>query len=120
MRPFSPLIKLFILPVYQELTDTVRILDLTNRKLDYLYSRTLPELEGLQKNLKNVNSTVHHRIDVANDYIQLLHHLSHNIVVELTKLKIEQENLKIKLKIVEKEFEFLKRKEKALERTLYK
>jgi NADH/NAD ratio-sensing transcriptional regulator Rex len=65
---------------------------------------------------------VNKRLDLAFDdigrikeYTKLLHSLSHNVVVEMTKLKIEEENLKIKARILEKDFEFLGKREKALE-----
>jgi hypothetical protein len=42
------------------------------------------------------------------------------MVVEMTKLKIEEENIKLKARIMEKDFEFLGRKEQALEKEIYK
>ncbi len=105
MKPFSPLIKLLILPVYDEFRHTVCILDQTNRKIDDLYERE-------RKRKKEVWEYW--------EYIKLLHNLSHNVVVELTKLKIEEENLKLKLRILEKDFEFLRKREKALEKHLFR
>jgi hypothetical protein len=52
--------------------------------------------------------------------LQDVHHLSHNLVVELSKLKIEQEMLKTKVRIMEKDFEFLGKREKALETEIVK
>ena len=106
MKPFSPLIKVMIFPVHQE---TQNNFDQTNRRLDFLNEATNKRVdlafEGLNKAL---------------EYTKLLHSLSHNIVVELTKLKIEQENLKVKTRIMEKDFEFLGRKEKAIEKEIFK
>lgn len=90
IRPFSPLIKLMILPFHQELVETNQRLEETNQKLN----RTM-------------------------EYVKLIHNLSHNLVVELTKLKVEEENIKIKNRIMEKDFEFLSRKEKVLEKKVY-
>ncbi|MEA2004868.1 MAG: hypothetical protein U9O50_01150, partial [Acidobacteriota bacterium] len=59
-------------------------------------------------------------LEKAKEYTKLLHNLSHNIVVELTKLKIEQENLKLKVRIMGKDFEFLDKKEKQLEKNVFK
>ena len=101
MMPFSRLIKLLILPVYQELQQTVHTLDYTNKRLDSAVNR-----------LGNLDKTM--------EYVKLLHSLCHNIVVELTKLKIEEEGMRIKLRIIEKDFELLSRKEKALEKTVFK
>jgi hypothetical protein len=41
-------------------------------------------------------------------------------VVELTKLKIEEETLKVKTRIMEKDFEFLEKKENAIEKEVFK
>lgn len=101
MSPFSPLIKLFTLPVYEELRRTVLILDHTNRRLD--------ELEKERA-----------RLDRLQEYTKLLHHLCHNLVIELSKLKIEEETLKTKTRIMEKDFEFLGKRERALEKEVVK
>jgi hypothetical protein len=101
MKPFSPLIKLLILPVHQELRQTVHRLDYTNKRLDSAVIR-------------------YGCLDITMEYVKLLHSLCHNIVVELTKLKIEEEGMRIKLRIIEKDFELLSRKEKALEKKVFK
>jgi hypothetical protein len=126
MKPFSPLIRLLVLPVSHELAETVKTLDLTNKKLDYLSEKLHHDLfqlnESLNSRIEVVDKTVNKRLDLAFDdigrikeYTKLLHSLSNNVVVEMTKLKIEEENLKIKARILEKNFEFLGRREKALE-----
>lgn len=106
MKPFSPLIKVMILPVHREIQYN---LDQTNRRLDFLNEK-----------LDHLNQAKNKRVDLALEHTKLLHSLSHNIVVELTKLKIEQENLKVKTRIMEKDFEFLGRKEKAIEKEIFK
>jgi hypothetical protein len=98
MSPFSPLIKLLILPVYEEHRQTVLILDNANKKLDRLIYITERERE----------------------YIKLLHNLCHNLVVEISKLKIEEDVLKTKMQIMEKDFEFLGKRERALEREIFR
>ena len=105
MRPFAPLIKLLIFPVYEILRETIMSLDQTNRRLD---------------SLGNSINDVDQRLKKTMEYTKLLHSLSHNIVVELTKLKIEEENLKLKARIMEKDFEFLGKREKALEEQILK
>ncbi len=102
MKPVSPLIKLLVLPVHEQIMETDRKLHQTNMRLDQ-------ELDKLNA-AKN---------DVV-DYTKLLHNLSHNIVVELSKLKIEEENLRSKIRIMEKDFESLGRREKALEKKIFK
>jgi len=122
MRPFSPIIKLLVLPVYQELRETIQTLDRTNKRLDLLSDFLNGALDEVKTNLSQFNSETNKRVDLAfedltraKEYAKLLHNLSHNIVVEMTKLKIEEENLKIRIRILEKDFAHLKSREKALE-----
>ena len=91
MRPLTPLIKFLILPVYKELAETRR----------------------------NLTRTIE-RTQRTKEYTKLLHSLTHNIIVELTKLKIEEENLKVKTRIIEKDLEVLQKREKALEEKVFK
>lgn len=138
MKPFSPLIKLFILPVYEEFREAFMSLDRTNRRLDFLSATLEQELAKLSTAIGNVERNVIRRVDDVNqnlnqrldhalddlgktmEYTKLLHNLSHNIVVELGKLKIEEENIKLKTRIMEKDFEFLRRKEKSLEKHIFR
>lgn len=131
MRPFSPLIKFLVLPVHQQVVETQKALDQTNKRLDFLYERQIPEIRRsiglIQMNLDNIHGQLSDRIDEAGtviqrlkEYTKLLHNLSHNLVVEMTKLKIEEENTKLRSRILEKDFEFLQKKEKALEEELFK
>ncbi len=102
MTPFAPLIKLFILPVYEEQRQILLSLHRTNQRLDALVAR-VDEEEQRQR-----------------EYIELLHHLAHNIVVEMSKLKIEVDLLKTKARIVEKDLENLTRRERSLEKEIHK
>ncbi|MEW5901362.1 MAG: hypothetical protein AB1715_07885 [Acidobacteriota bacterium] len=106
MSPFRPLIKLLILPVYEEHREAVEILDSTNRRLDRLYQITQDEQGAVINQLR--------------EYTKLLHHLSHNLVVEITKLKIEVETLRTRVLVLEKDFESLGKREKALEQEFLK
>jgi hypothetical protein len=180
MRPFSPLIKLLILPVHEEYMETARNLHWAHIRLDNLDVRLdaalriqsdaldnvnirmdnlsdqisnmgeeLKEIsKSINKRIDKVSSNTHKRIDLisqtvneridkvsddtnkriellyknsgrAAEYIKLLHNLSHNLVIEMTKLKIEEEHLKLKTRIMEKDFEFVSRKEKALEEKIF-
>jgi len=130
-RPFSPVIKLLIFPVHHELTETVRKLDNTNKKLDYWTQKLDRDLfrmsENLSKKIEEADRNANRRIDLAFDeigvikeYTKLLHSLSHNLVVELTKLKIEQEAGNLKSRVLEKDFAFLEKREKALEEQVFK
>ncbi len=122
MSPFSPIIKFLVLPVHQELRETIHILDRTNKRLDFLSHFLNGALDEVKTDLSQFNNETNKRVDLAfedltraKEYVKLLHNLSHNIVVEMTKLKIEEENLKIRIRILEKDFEHLKSREKALE-----
>lgn len=134
MRPFAPLIKLLILPVHQDFLETVHRLDHTNRRLDFLFNRMELELNRLGQELDRTGEAInrkadeaHQRLDMAfhnlartMEYTKLLHSLSHNMVVELSKLKIEEEDIKVKARILDKDFEFLRSKERALEERVMK
>jgi hypothetical protein len=93
-RPFRPLIKFLIQESYQDLI--VETYERLNQ---------LEQEEGNQR---------------KKEYIKLLYGLSHNMVVELTKLKIEVEDLRVKLSILEKDFENFKKRERALEKHFFK
>ncbi|UCC39159.1 MAG: hypothetical protein JSV96_15345 [Candidatus Aminicenantes bacterium] len=134
MKPVSPLIKLLVLPVHEQIVQTERKLHQTNMRLDYLDAKLTQELDKLNAALNNiearldeVNNATNQRVDQVNktlnkimEYTKLLHSLSHNLVVELSKLKIEEENLRSKTRIMEKDFEFLGKREKALEKEVFK
>jgi hypothetical protein len=105
MKPVSPLIKLLVLPVHDQVMQTDQKLHQTNMRLD----------QGLDR-FKDIDK----RLFLLSEYTKLLYSLIHNIVVELSKLKIEEENLRSKARIMEKDFEFLGRREKALEKEIFK
>jgi hypothetical protein len=56
------------------------------------------------------------RLGTTMETTKLLHNLSHNLVLELTKLRIETDALKSKARIMEKDFETLSRRERVLEK----
>jgi len=118
MRPFSPIIKFLVLPVHHELRETIENLYKTNQRLDALERKIGDELSRIHQEFQAVNRRLR-ELNRVREYVQLLHNLTHNIVVELTKLKIEEENLKITSRILEKDFEFLGRREKALEKKVF-
>ena len=121
-KPISPLIKFMVLPVHQELKDTIQNVYNTNLRIDFLETRIDGDLNAIRQKLDEVDQATIKRLgelDRIREYTQLLHNLSHNMVVELTKLKIEQENLKLKTRIMEKDFEFLGKREKTLESKVF-
>ena len=54
----------------------------------------------------------------SSEYIRLLHNAMHNLIVEASKLKTEEELLKTKMRILEDKIEFLENRERALEKKL--
>ena len=121
-KPITPLIKFLVLPVHQELKDTIQNLYAANQRIDLLERHVDENFNQIRQKLDEVNQATISRLEELNrvrEYTQLIHNLSHNIVVELTKLKIEQENLKLKTRIMEKDFEFLGKREKTLESKVF-
>ena len=121
-KPISPLIKFLVLPVHQELKDTIQNVHTTNQRIDFLETRIDGDFNTIRQKLDDVDQATISRLeelDRIREYTQLLHNLTHNMVVELTKLKIEQENLKLKTRIMEKDFEFLGKREKTLESKVF-
>jgi hypothetical protein len=126
MKPFSPLIKLLVLPVHQEVRETFEKLHQTNKHLEFLGRKHDQLYQKVSERISELDRAVNTRLDLAYEdlnraieYIRLLHNLSHNLVVELTKLKIEEENLKVKTRILEKDFIFLGEREKAVEKKVF-
>ncbi|MEI6614566.1 MAG: hypothetical protein WCL37_06695 [Chrysiogenales bacterium] len=54
----------------------------------------------------------------SSEYIRLLHNAMHNMIIEISKLKTEEELLKTKIRILEDRSEFLENRERALEKKL--
>ncbi|MBN2346023.1 MAG: hypothetical protein JXO51_06500 [Candidatus Aminicenantes bacterium] len=52
----------------------------------------------------------------SSEYIRLLHNAMHNLIVEASKLKTEEELLKTKVRILEDKIEFLENRQRALEK----
>ena len=132
MAPFFPLIRLGGLPLHEDIQAAVLQIDTANRRLDELAARLQETSErfnhrldeqavGFQVRLDALTDRVDFRLvdlDRSVDYIRLLHTLDHNLVVETTKLRIEFEALKSKVRILEKELDAQSHREKALEKRL--
>jgi len=121
-KPVSPFIKFLVFPVHQELKDTIKHVYATNQRIDLLEKKVDENFNQVRQKLEEVDQATIRRLEELNrvrEYTQLLHNLSHNLVVEMTKLKIEHENLKLKTRILEKDFEFLGKREKTLESQVF-
>ncbi len=55
-------------------------------------------------------------LNLNKEHTKMLHSLGHNLVVELTKLKIEEEGLKSRIRILEKDLETLGKRERVIEK----
>jgi len=129
MRPVAPLIKLLVFPVHQELRETVLKLHHANMRLDYLSATLEQELtklsQVLNQRIDGVNDSLQYRLNLAfedinrlKEYTKLLHTLSHNLVVEMSKLKIETDTLKIHHRLLEKDVRHLEERERGLEKEI--
>lgn len=96
LGPFFPILRVLNMPVQEDLAEATRILHATNVRVD-----------GMTPTLSR-----------AIEYLRIMHVLNHNLVVELTKLRIEHDTLKNQVRLMEKELEFLTRRERAVERRL--
>ena len=67
----------------------------------------------------NIDRKYIHQFAAGIEYIKLLHNTSNNLIVELSKLKIEEELLKTKIKVLEDKMAFLEDRERAIEKKLY-
>jgi len=114
----------------EELEEITKSIISINKRIDKVSSNTNKRIDRISQNINKrideVSNNVNERIGVlyqnterAAEYIKLLHNLAHNLVIEMTKLKIEEEYLKLKTRIMEKDFEFVSRKEKAIEEKIF-
>lgn len=112
-RPFMPTLRLMLdrFIVRANVDVNMRIDELSdglNTRIDKVYGR-IDEVYG---RIDDVSGG----LNTARENTKLLHTLAHNLVVELTKLRIEYETLKSKMRVMEKDFEVLGKREKALEK----
>lgn len=158
MRPFFPLIRLLGFPLHEDIRQTQRSLNATDKRLDHLEYQIAQRLTYLENRidhrLRSLESRLDRRLDrllqlqevhfeeklalaaqradkselrldlleerikdldESMEYVRLLHNLGHNLVVELTKLRIELDTLKSKSGILEKDLDYLRARERALE-----
>lgn len=99
LAPFFPVMRIISLPLHEELSQTNEKLFQASRRIDELTARL-------------------NERDITKEYIKLLHVMCHNLVLELTKLRIEHDALKSKVQVLDKDFEFLGKREKVVEQRL--
>ena len=88
-------------------------------RIDEVVTDLMRTRDRLQEGLSEARGDLSARIVMTQETAKLLHNLSHNLVVELTKLKVEEEALKSKVRVMEKEFETLGKREKAIEKKVF-
>lgn len=97
LSPLFPLMRALALPLHEDVAAVVRSLDASNQRVDG-YMRTL---------------------DRSVEYIKLLHLLNHNLIVEMTKLRLEHESLKSRMRLMERDLEFLTKRERTVEERVF-
>jgi len=109
LTPFFPVLRLLGLPLHQELRATQQSLHATNVRLDGVVQELGGSLDQARRDLNK-----------SQEYIKLLHNLSHNLILAATSQKIEFDLLKSKVRMLEKELEFARKRERALEEEVLK
>ncbi len=109
LTPFFPLMRLLGLPLHQELRETQQSLHATNVRIDGIVRELGGNLDQARRDLTK-----------SQEYIKLLHNLSHNLILTATSQKIELDMLKSKVRVLEKELEFAQKRERALEEQVLK
>lgn len=84
------------------------------------------DLQNLMVELHNTNSRDIHQLKTlipvvqqSKEYVKLLHNTINNMIVEASKLKIEEELSKTKIKVLEDKIAFLEARQRAIEDKLY-
>jgi len=98
---FFPLVRFMTRPLYNELKQFT-----TDR-----YNANAYELYLLEDYKRLV--------DESKEYIKLMHNTTNNLIVEISKLKIDQEMMKTKMKVLEDKIEFVENRERAIEKKMF-
>lgn len=94
--------------------------------LRFMIRPFVSDLKNLTVELHNRNKEDIHNLKQtipltfqSKEYIKLLHNAINNMIVESSKLKIEEELLKTKIRVLEDKIEFLENRERAIEKKLF-
>lgn len=90
-----------------------------NIRIDEVATDLMRTRDALAEDLDKTRWDLIARLGTTRETVKLLHNLAHNLVVELTKLKVEEEALKSKVRVLEKELETLGKREKAIEKKVF-
>lgn len=97
----NPLTRFFLRPQYNEIRNL----------LAELHNQNGQRIHSLQQ-----DSPIVHQ---SKEYIKLLHNALNNMIVEFSKLKIEEELLKTQIKAMEDRLAFLEKRERSIEQTVF-
>jgi hypothetical protein len=94
--------------------------------LRFMIRPFVSDLKNLTVELHNANKQDIHNLKQTipitfqgKEYIKLLHNAINNMIVESSKLKIEEELLKTRIKVLEDKIAFLEERERAIEKRLF-
>ena len=100
-----PLVRFMVRPIYNELKQ-------------FSVDRFNENAHNIFKNTEEI-SYYRHLVIQSKEYIKLLHNALNNLITEASKLKIDHELLKTKIKVLEDKMEFLENRERAIEKKIF-
>jgi len=98
---FSPLLRFMIRPFMSDIKNLTVELHNQNKQDVYNLKQHVPVIMQ------------------SKEYIKLMHNAVNNMIVETSKLKIEEQLLKTRLKVLEDKIAFLENRERAIEKKLF-
>jgi hypothetical protein len=100
-----PLVRFMVRPIYNELKQ-------------FSVDRFNENANSIFKNTEEI-AYYKHLVLQSKEYIKLLHNALNNLITEASKLKIDHELLKTKIKVLEDKMEFLENRERAIEKKIF-
>jgi hypothetical protein len=101
-----PLVRFMVRPIYNELKQ-------------FSVDRFNENALNIFKNTEEI-AYYRHLVLQSKEYIKLLHNALNNLITEASKLKIDHELLKTKIKVLEDKMEFLENRERAIEKKIFR
>ena len=100
-----PLVRFMVRPIYNELKQ-------------FSVDRFNENAHNIFKNTEEI-AYYKHLVLQGKEYIKLMHNAINNLITEASKLKIDHELLKTKIKVLEDKMEFLENRERAIEKKIF-
>jgi hypothetical protein len=100
-----PLVRFMVRPIYNELKQ-------------FSFDRFNENAHNIFKNTEEI-AYYKHLVLQGKEYIKLLHNALNNLITEASKLKIDHELLKTRIKVLEDKMEFLENRERAIEKKIF-